>query len=328
MNNAYLSWPIKLFVIPFLLVFLGADDIRDEAVSIELKRIKEEIYAINLIYQLELTGNQIDFILKRSEISAPIVAAFNETVPEIYRKQLKAFRALRKEDEADKGFSASVERAAAKANSLKREMTEKMNLRLNIVAEPIIQILTDKQKITLTNFKPDLFPNNLNTSAQDEKRDWRIKKVTEVLMDAVSMTDNRYKHEQDKLVMRLINILPKNKWKNTFGKGIKTNKKKAAKKSGKVSLEDRDDTESRLIEAMDYLREIPKEDASHRVDHFIMTRIFPSKTEQLERKLNKVQKSKYVALTNEARFLLNIDVIPFLEKLKKRRPAGDPVGIR
>jgi len=85
---------MRVAVVPILLVCFSMA-LAEEEPPIprlhQIERLKEEIYALHLIGLLELTGHQIDFILKRSELAAPVIDEHERRRLDLYKRQREAF---------------------------------------------------------------------------------------------------------------------------------------------------------------------------------------------------------------------------------------------
>jgi hypothetical protein len=327
LSNPILLMGILLMLTPVLL--FSAEESKDSK-QFELYRLKEEIYAINLINLLELTANQIDFILARAELARPYYEVYWEAKPEIYTTQLVAFREFRMEDEADRGFSRQVEQNTQKAELLEKALNAKLTDSLNRIGRPIVEILTEAQLKIIENYKEALFPQDLGKGILGRSNDWRVCTIEETLLAAVDLSEGAYKRDREKLAGKIVNALPPHLYNGAGKKGKDSKKAKveAAKPKTLYGLEDRKQAMERIMEAMDTLRQVPRHEVEEKIDGFIKSRVLPTKVNQMEREIRRIHQSKRPVVGPVARFLLNRDVVPYLRKLKTSRPEGDPVGVR
>ncbi len=312
---------------------LAEEPAADSSMHIKIERLKEEIYSINLINILDLTSNQIDFILDRSNLARPIITVYRDMEPEIYEAQATAYAEFKAEDELNAGFSPQVESNTVRAERLGKDTQEKVALRLNRIAEPVYGIFTDRQFEIITSYKPVLFPKAIQDKeiARKSSMSWRIETIEETLLEAVDMSGGRYKAMREKLGERLVNAFPPYRIGSggkKKAKGDKASKRDKKKEMAPYMFESREEAIERLCEAMDMLRESPVEIAEGKVEEFINKRIFPSRVQQIESEIRKISRSKHPHKNPVARYLFNLEVVSYLEKLKVRRPKGDRVGVR
>jgi hypothetical protein len=286
--------------------------------TIEIQRLKEEIYALHLIHLLNLTQHQVDFILKRSELAAPIIVEHERLKLELMREQRSIYAHYLEESRADKGFSPEVEHQTRLAYGQDKLLQNRLAEQLNVIAKPILEILTDAQVETLSNYKPILFPGKIRHDLATAADDWRTEALKEILQEAAALSDAQYRKRRDKLVTRMLNTVPPNLFYYTkrVAKGTQKNPRES---------ETRDEVKVRLGQALDEWRGLPGEDRASAEERFILKRIVPSKSRQLENQMKDVRRTKRPTADNAARFLLNQDAAPYLRSIKKRLPKGKPV---
>lgn len=296
-----------------------AEEKKGTSKILEIQRLKEEIYSINLINLLGLNADQIDVILAQSELARPLIETYAATLPEIYAFQFSAFSEFKKEDEEDQGFSPQVEWYAAKATRLEKRLKEKMIGRLNTLAEPVRRVLTEDQRYILEIYEPVLFPEDRRRGRYDPSLQWRLDTVRETLREAVDLSDGRFKREKDRLIRRIVNTLPKHSIRGGLNKNRRD--RKGAKRGRERSnwFEDRDEAHERIEEILDELRRVPEETREGAIEEVLATKIFPTKVQQMVREMHEIHQSKHPRLSQAARFLLNPDAAAYLKKMKTGR---------
>lgn len=303
----------------FLLPAGEAEEKRGTSKILEIQRLKEEIYAINLINLLGLNPDQIDVILAQSELARPLIETYAATLPEIYAFQLSAFSEFKKENEEDRGFSPQVEWYAAKATRLEKRLEEKMIGRLNTLAEPVRRILTEDQRYILEEYEPVLFLEDRRKGRNDPSLQWRLDTVREALREAVDLPNGRFKREKDRLIRRIVNTLPKHSIRD--GLNQKRKDKRGAKRGRERAnwFEDRDEAHERIAEILAELRGVAEEKREGAVEDVLVTKIFPTKVQQMVREMHEIHQSKHPRLSQAARFLLNPEAAAYLKKMKTGR---------
>ena len=291
----------------------------------EVERLKEEIYAIHLVNRLQLTPNQIDFLLAQLERVRPYLASFEEELPAVYALQREAFREFRAEDEANRGFSPQVEQHAARALHRKKALEEKRNRVLESLARPVYEILTEEQRRIVDAYRPVLFDRK-GWGGGPGAWEWRIRTVRESLLEAVRLPEGAYRREKKRIVRRMVNVFPPHLLgpvKRALYRGRGRKARAARPPAGPASeRENRDQVTARLGELLDELRALPEAEARAEIDRVVEERIFASRVRQVEMEIRRIQRSKHEGPSKAARYLLNPGLVPYLEKLRKRaRPA-------
>lgn len=287
----------------------------------EIQRLKEEIYALHLIQLMKLDQHQVEFILKRSELAAPIIAEHEQLVLQLLRDQRVIYAHYLEESRVNKGFSDEVERETRLAYGQGKYLENRLAEQLNVIAKPICKILTEEQLETLGNYKPVLFPGKIRHDLATAADDWRTETLKEILREAAALSDGQYRKKRDKLATRMLNTVPPGLLDYT--KPVPKSPKGTQKTP--LKAESRDDVKARLGQALDEWRGLPSEERAGNEERFIVKKIVPSKAMQMEIKMTDVRRSKRPTADNAARFLLNQDVAPYLKSIKKRLPRGKPV---
>jgi hypothetical protein len=312
-----------VFIVGILWSFVtAAGEEPPVSMRLTIDRLKEEIYAINLINLLDLSSAQIDVILRQSELARPMIMAYEESLPKVYARQLKAYREFKEEDEENQGFSTQVERNTLDAHFIEVRLRERLVRRLNELALPVDQVLTESQRAQVDGFSPQLFPQDIQETMEAHRSHWRIKSLRKILMEAAALSSARFQREEERLIQSIINTLP-------FAHGSpprKRGKDGEALKKGKERVrrgeEDYQVLHDRIGSALGELRALPKDRLERELDAFIHTRILPSKVAQVEAKILEINRSKRPHLEKLARYLLNKDAAGYLKNLRKRAPKG------
>lgn len=286
----------------------------------EAVRRREEIYAIHLVNRLHLAPDQIDFLLEQVKRARPYLESFEAALPGVYAVEREAFRAFKAEDEANRGFSPQVEQYVARAERMEKALEEKRKQVLGSLARPVYEILTEEQRREVDRYRPVLFDRLGPEGRGAGFWDWRIRTVREALEKAIGLSDGAYRREKKRIVQRMVNVFPPHLLgpvKRALGEG-KGRKSRVSRRppDREGERETREAVIRRLGELTDSLRAKPRKEALAQLDRVVATRIFPSKVRQTEMELREIQRSKTAGPTNTARFLLNPDLAPYLEKLR------------
>jgi hypothetical protein len=304
---------------------LLARDIRS-AREAEIKRLEEEIYAVRLINLLDLRADQVEAILAQSELARPVIAAYFESLPEVLDLQRKIFAEFKAECEADQGFSMQVERSTAQISKREKELEERMAGRLNTLAEPLLEILTHEQLRCLEAYEPDLFTDGGGGEDRVQGDDWRISRIGDKILEAQRLSDAAYLAKRESLARQIMNLIPPGKveFAQKTRKGKKPKKSKNKPEKPFQEHESRDEVLDRIKETLDELRTLDRGDIEHRLDALVRKKIYPSRADQLEKEMHRIQRSRHPGLDATARFLLNPDAAAYLRS--SARPAALEAG--
>ncbi len=310
-----------LLLVPWAAPGGDGDGARREASRIlELKWLKEEIFALNLIDLLNREPDQAGAILKQAELARPLIEAYRMELSDVYLAQLIAYREFKGEDEADQGFSRRVEGNTIKAHRRESDLRDRMIQRLNALAVPLREVLREGQRSILEDYQPVLFQRQIEEARLREASDWRMDTIGETLLEAHGLPEGRYRKEKDRLARRILNALPGRRSRA----GGKPEKKAGRGNSSKgnrdrlIGLETDGEALARILETMDFFRILGADEAKGRLEEIIRTRVLPTRAARMEQEMAAIGRSKFLVLCPTARYLLNPDVMPRLERLEAK----------
>jgi hypothetical protein len=292
----------------------------------EVAALKEEIHAINLINLLDLSVSQIDVILEQSRRARPWIDARREELKAIYPRQVEVFREFKAEDERNCGLSDRIMRAAGRAEHAEKEVDERVFARLNRFSLKVYEALTREQILTVERYQPFLFPQEHRDREMRKKSDSRIKLVKDTLIETSGMSDKRYRQRKEKLVERILDQLPRPQPVPAKKDRKKSAGKRAAAKAAPV--EDEAAVRERIGAVLDEVRLMSEREVEERYMVIIENDLVPSKKDQLVREMYEIARSKHATPNNVSRYLLNPDVVPYLEKIRPKAGNAVTTGVR
>lgn len=325
-NKLLLAGSLVIGLTLLAAVDIAAEEEPPESLGGEVAALKEEIHAVNLINLLDLSVSQIDLILEQSRLARPWVEARREEFKTIYPMQVEVFREFKAEDELNKGLSNRIMHKAGRAEHAEKEVNERVFARLNKFSAKVYEALTSEQVLVVEWYQPFLFPQEHRDREMRKKSDSRIKLVKDTLLETSGMSDKRYRQQKEKLVERIFDQLPRPQPVPAKKDRKKNAKKRAAAQNAPV--EDDAAVRERIGAVLDEVRFMSKKEVEERYMVIIENDLVPSKKDQLVREMYEIARSKHETLNNVARYLLNPDVVPYLEKIRPKAGNAVTTGVR
>ncbi len=334
--------PISLFLLAVISAssFLHGEEVILDSQRDAVKALKEEIYSINLVNLLDLSSSQVDVILTQSRMARPFYEARKEMLREIYPLQVRVFREFKAADEENRGLPDPLMKKTGKAERLEKEVNDKLIARVNTLSEDVYEILSPGQLRIINYYKPFLFPREYRDREMKKKSDKRWGAAREALFEARSFSERKYKLKKEKVVTTIFNLLPGPR--QPAGKGARgAAKKKKARAAAPpaggrypsaegryLSAEDEKTVREKIGKVLDEVRKLSKDELEERADFIIEHRLLTTEKDQLLKEMREIGRSKHEQLNNVSRYVLNPDIIDYLEDLKKKCRKDVMVGVR
>jgi hypothetical protein len=123
----------------------------------ELRRLTGEVQVLWLLNRLGLTPEQMKELLPLAVEARDLHAQFEKDRAECRLEMEKAFRALKAEDETDRGLSPEVTSAATKASDRHKDLEESFLFRMGTLSKKVESILSKEQRGVALSYKPPVF---------------------------------------------------------------------------------------------------------------------------------------------------------------------------
>ncbi len=329
-KNRFVPGPVPFILLPFVLISLlctaltGEERFESESIADDIRELREEIHAINLINDLCLSPYQIDVTLAQARLARPYFETRASMLREIYRLQVEVFREFKAEDELNQGLSDEIIRRVGHAEHLEREINERVYSRVNKFSEKVYHVLTPSQRRLVDEYEPFLFPQEQRERELRKKSDSRYRALEELLFEINRMSDSQYRLKKSRMVDKVFNQLPRPKRPLSSARGAK----RADRKKEMAFEEDRDAIKSRIADLLDRVRGMERKDLEIEVRSIIEEELLVSGKEKLLRNMTRIARSKRESLNSVSQYLLIPGVIPFLEEQRKKSKGRAAAGGR
>ena len=135
-------------------VFAGEKGPEGEGYEAGIRRLTQEIQILSLLNRLSPTRDQEDALLPLAAEARTLHEEYKKKAEACRLKMEKAFQALKTEDEADRGLSKAVQKAASKANNEFKELASTYKTRMLTLEGDVRALLTPEQMRGVETFKP------------------------------------------------------------------------------------------------------------------------------------------------------------------------------
>ncbi len=267
---------------------------REDPVSAEIGRLREEINLLNLFNGLNLKQEQLgklrDYAVEAEKLRESYFNSASMTVGEA----LAAFRELRGVLAENEGLPKDVEARAAQANLRLKGLEERYRADVRSLESRAASVLTAAQQVVLEEFKPCLIPpRNLKDPVRAGQAANRERGV-EMLSKLRSLPEPVYESQIDNVAEKRLEIYEKHKGK-------------LSEKESAASIRRLKAVAARARKMDDTQFEVEKEKLAEELH-------FTDELETLLKKVDKVRVDKFGGPGKSGRFLLSPAAISIYEE--------------